>query len=79
MKRMTSALLLSCLAVGLSTSSYQTVQASEAQSTTCYYTLIAGAPWADKYLTTYHSGHIQCEATIATAIGYYGLTGQVYQ
>ncbi len=62
------------LAFGLSAS----VNASAAPSTTCHYTLVAGAPWASVSISSYYTGHVQCAATVATAIGYYRLTGQTH-
>ena len=44
--------------------------------TTCYYTLVAGAPWAEKYRQTSYSGHIKCPGELIGGIGYWRLTSE---
>ena len=47
-----------------------------AKYTYCGYELVAGAPWAERYKSSTHSGHIQCAANKSSAIGYYRLVSQ---
>ncbi|NQZ21836.1 MAG: hypothetical protein HRT53_07210 [Colwellia sp.] len=49
-----------------------------AARTTCTYTLVAGAPWADKYRVTSYSGHIKCPGEIIGGIGYWRMTNEVH-
>ena len=53
------------------------MQASAAGlKTYCYYSLIAGAPWAPTTKLEVYSGHIQCPQTAHEAIGGYSLSSQ---
>jgi len=71
-----SACLLTTL---LATPSFEANAAlASSDRTTCYYNLVAGAPWAEKTRVTSYSGHIKCPGEIIGGIGYWRFNYEVH-
>jgi hypothetical protein len=51
---------------------------ASAAKTTCYYNLVAGAPWAEKTRVTSYAGHIKCPGEIIGGIGYWRFNYEVH-
>jgi len=67
-----------CLLTTLISAPSFEVSAATSAKTTCNYTLVAGAPWAEKYRTTHYTGHIKCPGELIGAIGYWRMTNEIH-